>query len=36
MERRLGLQDLPIPLEPSALPIYMIWHETRRNHVARR
>jgi DNA-binding transcriptional LysR family regulator len=34
MEERLGLQVLPIPLELPALPIYMIWHETRRNDTA--
>ena len=31
MEQRLGLQVLPIPLELPALPIYVIWHEMRRN-----
>jgi DNA-binding transcriptional LysR family regulator len=36
MERRLGLQILAIPLELPALPIYMIWHETRRNDAAHR
>ena len=36
MEKRLGLQVLPIPLELPPLPIYMIWHETRRNDTAHR
>jgi LysR family transcriptional activator for leuABCD operon len=34
MEARLGLQVLKIPLELAMLPIYMIWHETRRNDAA--
>jgi len=28
---KLGLQVLPLPLEVPPLPIYMIWHESRRN-----
>jgi DNA-binding transcriptional LysR family regulator len=36
MEQRLGLQVLPIPLELPAVPIYMIWHETRRHDPAHR
>jgi DNA-binding transcriptional LysR family regulator len=36
MEKRLGLQVLAIPVELPALPIYMIWHETRRNDTAHR
>jgi len=36
MEKRLGLQVLPLPLKLSTLPIYMIWHETRRNDTAHR
>ena len=36
MEQRLGLQVLPIPLELPSLPIYMIWHETRRHDPAHR
>ena len=36
MEKRLGLQVLPIPLELPPMPIYMIWHETRRNDAAHR
>jgi LysR family transcriptional regulator, transcriptional activator for leuABCD operon len=36
LERRLGLQVLPLPLEPPPLPIYMIWHETRRHDAAHR
>jgi len=34
MEQRLGLQILELPVELPALPIYMIWHETRRNDAA--
>jgi DNA-binding transcriptional LysR family regulator len=34
MEKRLGLRVLAIPFELPALPIYMIWHETRRNDAA--
>jgi DNA-binding transcriptional LysR family regulator len=33
---RMGLQVLPIPLELPPMPIYMIWHETRRHDVAHR
>ena len=36
LEQRLGLQALPIPLELPPLPIYMIWHETRRHDAAHR
>ena len=36
MEQRLGLQVLPLPLESPPLPIYMIWHETRRHDPAHR
>jgi DNA-binding transcriptional LysR family regulator len=36
LEQRLGLQVLPIPLELPPLPIYMIWHETRRHDTAHR
>ena len=36
MEKRLGLQVLPIPLELPPMPIYMIWHETRRHDTAHR
>jgi DNA-binding transcriptional LysR family regulator len=36
MEKRLGLQVLPIPLEVPPMPIYMIWYETRRNDTAHR
>jgi len=32
--KRLGLQVLPIPLELPPMPIYMIWHETRRHDTA--
>jgi DNA-binding transcriptional LysR family regulator len=31
MEQRLGLRVLAVPLELPTLPIYMLWHETRRN-----
>ena len=34
MEQRLGLQVLPLPLESPSVPIYMIWHETRRHDPA--
>ena len=34
MEKRLGLRVLPIPLELPVVPIYMIWHETRRHDTA--
>ena len=36
MEQRLGLQVLPLPLRSPSLPIYMIWHETRRRNSAHR
>jgi DNA-binding transcriptional LysR family regulator len=36
MEQRLGLQVLPLPLESPSMPIYMIWHETRRHDPAHR
>jgi hypothetical protein len=34
MEERLGLRVLAIPLKIPTVPIYMIWHETRRNDAA--
>jgi LysR family transcriptional regulator, transcriptional activator for leuABCD operon len=34
MKKRLGLQVFPIPLELPPMPIYVIWHETRRNDTA--
>ena len=34
MEERLGLHALPIPHELPPMPIYMIWHETRRHDTA--
>jgi DNA-binding transcriptional LysR family regulator len=34
MEQRLGLQVLPLPLELPSVPIYVIWHETRRHDAA--
>jgi DNA-binding transcriptional LysR family regulator len=36
MAKRLGLRVLPIPLELPPMPIYMIWHETRRYDTAHR
>jgi DNA-binding transcriptional LysR family regulator len=36
MEQRLGLRVLPLPLESPSLPIYVIWHETRRHDPAHR
>jgi DNA-binding transcriptional LysR family regulator len=36
MKERLGLKVLPLPLELPAVPIYMIWHETRRHDMAHR
>jgi DNA-binding transcriptional LysR family regulator len=36
MEKRLGLRVLPIPFGLPAVPIYMIWHESRRNDAAHR
>ncbi|HME22333.1 MAG TPA: LysR substrate-binding domain-containing protein [Acetobacteraceae bacterium] len=33
---KLGLQVLPLPLEVPPLPIYMIWHESRRNDAGHR
>jgi DNA-binding transcriptional LysR family regulator len=36
MEQRLGLQVLPLPLELPSLPIYIVWHETRRHDPAHR
>jgi LysR family transcriptional regulator, transcriptional activator for leuABCD operon len=36
MKKRLGLQVFPIPLELPPMPIYAIWHETRRNDTAHR
>ena len=36
LEKRLGLRILAIPIELPTLPIYMIWHETRRNDAAHR
>ena len=34
LEERFGLQVLAMPLELPTLPIYMIWHETRRHDAA--
>jgi DNA-binding transcriptional LysR family regulator len=36
LEQRLGLQVLPIPVELPAVPIYLIWHEARRNDAGHR
>jgi len=36
MEKRLGLQTLDIPLPLPTVPIYAVWHESRRNDAAHR
>jgi DNA-binding transcriptional LysR family regulator len=36
LKQRLGLQVLPIPIELPAVPIYMVWHEARRNDAGHR
>lgn len=36
LEQRLQLQVLPIPIELPTVPIYMIWHEARRNDAGHR
>jgi DNA-binding transcriptional LysR family regulator len=36
LEQRLALQIVPIPVELPGLPIYMVWHETRRRDAAHR
>jgi DNA-binding transcriptional LysR family regulator len=36
MEKRLGLQTLAIPLALPGVPIYAVWHESRRNDAAHR
>jgi LysR family transcriptional regulator, transcriptional activator for leuABCD operon len=36
LEKQLGLQALASPLELASVPIYMIWHETRRHDAAHR
>ncbi len=36
MRRQLGLEVLPLPIELPELPIYMVWHETRRHDAAHR
>jgi DNA-binding transcriptional LysR family regulator len=36
MEKQLRLQVLAVPLDLPTLPIYAIWHETRRNDTAHR
>jgi DNA-binding transcriptional LysR family regulator len=36
MKQLLGLQIVPIPLELPTLPIYVVWHESRRNDAAHR
>jgi DNA-binding transcriptional LysR family regulator len=36
MEEQLRVQVVPIPLELPVVPIYMVWHETRRNDAAHR
>jgi DNA-binding transcriptional LysR family regulator len=35
-EKHLGLQVLEIPLKLPTLPIYVVWHETRRDEIAHR
>ena len=36
MEKQLGLQVFPVPIELPPISIYMIWHETRRHDAAHR
>jgi DNA-binding transcriptional LysR family regulator len=36
MQQRLGLQVLAIPVKLPTLPVYMVWHETRRQDTAHR
>jgi LysR family transcriptional activator for leuABCD operon len=36
LRKRLGLQIIAIPVELPVLPIYMIWHEARRNDAGHR
>jgi DNA-binding transcriptional LysR family regulator len=36
MAKQLGIVVLPLPFELPALPIFMIWHESRRNDAAHR
>jgi DNA-binding transcriptional LysR family regulator len=36
METRLGLQTIALPLELPAVPIYAVWHESRRNDAGHR
>jgi LysR family transcriptional regulator, transcriptional activator for leuABCD operon len=36
MQQRLGLQVIPVPVKLPTLPVYMIWHETRRQDTAHR
>jgi DNA-binding transcriptional LysR family regulator len=36
MQQRLGLQVIAIPVKLPTLPVYMIWHETRRQDTAHR
>jgi LysR family transcriptional regulator, transcriptional activator for leuABCD operon len=36
IEKRLGLRIVTIPLQLPVVPIYMIWHEARRNDAAHR
>jgi DNA-binding transcriptional LysR family regulator len=36
VQKRLGLRVLAIPIELPEVPIYMIWHETRRHDMAHR
>ena len=36
MQQRLGLQVIAIPVKLPTLPVYMIWHEMRRQDTAHR
>lgn len=36
VEERMGLRVLPIPVELPVVPIYMVWHEARRNDAGHR
>ncbi len=36
LQQRMGLQVLPVPLPLPPMPIYMVWHESRRRDAAHR
>jgi LysR family transcriptional regulator, transcriptional activator for leuABCD operon len=36
MQKQLGLKILPLPIDVPEVPIYMVWHETRRHDAAHR